>query len=78
MNTHVLVTCRVGEAQSRPKREYTPKSRTSFDYGQVDDSNGGYTPAATSPPHFSAGNVMNPDVVCVRTQGFLPVWYVWK
>lgn len=63
-------TCRVGEAQSRPKREYTPKPRPSFDYGQVDNSNGGYTPAATSPPFYSAGNVMLPWCGC----GWVCVW----
>ena len=62
--------CRVGEAQSRPKREYTPKPRPSFDYGQVDNSNGGYSPAAASPPFYSAGNVVaSPLCACVRGQG---------
>ncbi|CAG07757.1 unnamed protein product, partial [Tetraodon nigroviridis] len=40
--------------QSRPKREYTPKPRPSFDYGRADNSNGGFTPAATSPSNYSA------------------------
>lgn len=64
MNTRVVMMCRVGEAQSRPKREYTPKPRPSFDYGQVENSNGGYTPAATSPPYYSAGK-MHLYFVCV-------------
>lgn len=45
---------RVNEAQSRPRREYTPKPKPSFDYGEPEQSNGGYTPAA-SPPVYSAG-----------------------
>lgn len=61
-STRVPMTRRVDEAQSRPKREYTPKPKPSFDYGQVENSNGGYTPTATSPPYHSAGNVC----VCVR------------
>lgn len=66
MNTRVPVMCRVGEAQSRPKREYTPKPKPSFDYGQVENSNEGCTPTATSPPYYSAGNVC----VCVRAARF--------
>ncbi|XP_074544797.1 endophilin-A2-like isoform X2 [Halichoeres trimaculatus] len=45
---------RVNDAQSRPKRQYTPKPRPSFDYGEAEESNGGYAPAATSPPAYSA------------------------
>lgn len=66
MNTRVPMACRVGEAQSRPKREYPPKPKLSFDYGQVENSNEGCTPTATSPPYYSAGNV------CV--QRLLPVF----
>ncbi|XP_028327929.1 endophilin-A2-like isoform X2 [Gouania willdenowi] len=41
---------RVNDAQTRPKQEYTPKPRQSFDYGQSDNTNnGGYTPAAAAP-----------------------------
>ncbi|XP_046883671.1 endophilin-A2-like isoform X2 [Hypomesus transpacificus] len=43
---------RVTEAQSRPRREYTPKPKPSFDYGEPEHSNGGYAPAA-SPPAYS-------------------------
>nr|XP_046263622.1 endophilin-A2-like isoform X2 [Scatophagus argus] len=46
---------RVNDAQSRPRREYTPKPRPAFDYGEVEDSNGGYSPAAASPPAYSPG-----------------------
>ncbi|XP_035526447.1 endophilin-A2-like isoform X4 [Morone saxatilis] len=45
---------RVNDAQSRPRREYTPKPRPVFDYGEVENSNGGYSPAAASPPAYSA------------------------
>ncbi|XP_062336515.1 endophilin-A2-like isoform X3 [Osmerus eperlanus] len=40
---------RVTEAQSRPRREYTPKPKPSFDYGEPEQSNGGYAPAASPP-----------------------------
>lgn len=35
-------TCRMREASSRPKREYKPKSRESFDLGEPEQSNGGF------------------------------------
>ncbi|XP_008289704.1 endophilin-A2 isoform X2 [Stegastes partitus] len=46
---------RVNDAQSRPRREYTPKPRPAFDFGEVEQSNGGYAPAASSPPAYSPG-----------------------
>ncbi|XP_034742921.1 endophilin-A2-like isoform X2 [Etheostoma cragini] len=46
---------RVNDAQSRPRREYTPKPRPSYDYGDVENSNGGYSPSATTPPAYSSG-----------------------
>ncbi|XP_019965057.1 endophilin-A2-like isoform X1 [Paralichthys olivaceus] len=45
---------RVNDAQNRPRREYVPKPRPEFDYGEVESSNGGYSPAAISPPAYSA------------------------
>lgn len=53
----VLIICRVNEAQSRPWREYTPKPRPAYDYGQAENSNGGYTPAASNPPSYSPGKL---------------------
>ncbi|XP_067385490.1 endophilin-A2-like isoform X2 [Channa argus] len=44
---------RVNDAQNRPRREYTPKPRPSFDYEDEEQSNGGYTPASTSPSSYS-------------------------
>ncbi|KAG7214640.1 hypothetical protein INR49_010532 [Caranx melampygus] len=44
---------RVIEAQNRPKREYTPKPRPAIDFGEIEQSNGGYSPAASSPPGYS-------------------------
>lgn len=35
-------TCRMREASSRPKREYKPKPRESFDLGESEQSNGGF------------------------------------
>ncbi|XP_015221076.1 SH3-domain GRB2-like 1b isoform X1 [Lepisosteus oculatus] len=41
----------MSEASSRPRREYTPKPKPSLDYGDADQSNGGfYTPAAAAAP----------------------------
>lgn len=51
------IVCRVNEAQSRPRREYTPRPRPSYDYGEVEESNGGYAPAASSPPAYSPGKL---------------------
>ncbi|XP_051943554.1 endophilin-A2-like isoform X2 [Hippocampus zosterae] len=46
---------RVEESRSQPRREYRPKPRQpSFDYGETEQSNGGYTPTATSPPAYSS------------------------
>ncbi|MBN3315540.1 SH3G1 protein, partial [Atractosteus spatula] len=41
----------MSEASSRPRREYIPKPKPSLDYGDADQSNGGfYTPAAAAAP----------------------------
>ncbi|XP_071348575.1 endophilin-A2-like isoform X1 [Trachinotus anak] len=50
---------RVIDAQNRPRREYTPKPRPAIDFGEMEQSNGGYTPAATSPPAYSPAPVQN-------------------
>ncbi|XP_045061824.1 endophilin-A2 isoform X1 [Coregonus clupeaformis] len=39
---------RVNEAQSRPRREYTPKPKASFDYEEQEHSNGEYFPPSYS------------------------------
>ncbi|KAM9458926.1 endophilin-A2-like isoform 1-T1 [Salvelinus alpinus] len=44
---------RVNEAQSRPRREYTPKPKASFDYEEQEHSNGEYSPSA-NPPSYSS------------------------
>ncbi|XP_029308694.1 endophilin-A2-like isoform X2 [Cottoperca gobio] len=44
---------RVTDAQSRPRREYIPKPRPEYDYGE-ENSNGGYSPAATTPQTYSS------------------------
>ncbi|XP_022610858.1 endophilin-A2-like isoform X1 [Seriola dumerili] len=49
---------RVIDAQNRPRREYTPKPRPAFDF-EIEQSNGGYSPAATSPPAYSPAPVQN-------------------
>ncbi|KAM9719460.1 endophilin-A2-like isoform 1-T1 [Menidia menidia] len=51
---------RVNEAQSRPRREFTPKPRPSFDYGEPAHSNGGYSSAASNPPAYSAAAAQCP------------------
>ncbi|KAM6963397.1 SH3-domain GRB2-like 1b isoform 2-T2 [Aplochiton taeniatus] len=40
---------RMNEAQSRPRREYTPKPKPIFDFGDSDQSNGGYTTSVAPP-----------------------------
>ncbi|XP_034742920.1 endophilin-A2-like isoform X1 [Etheostoma cragini] len=52
---------RVNDAQSRPRREYTPKPRPSYDYGDVENSNGGYSPSATTPPAYSSAQYPGPS-----------------
>lgn len=47
----------MNEVQSRPRREYTPKPRSAFDYGEVENSNGGYATAAMNPPAYSPGKL---------------------
>ncbi|KAJ8419011.1 hypothetical protein AAFF_G00005100 [Aldrovandia affinis] len=45
---------RMNEAKSRPRQEYTPKPKPIYDYGETDQSNGGFTPALALPPRSSA------------------------
>uniref|UniRef100_A0A8C6WNL8 Endophilin-A2 n=1 Tax=Neogobius melanostomus TaxID=47308 RepID=A0A8C6WNL8_9GOBI len=49
------LTQRVDEAASQPRREYAPKPRPSFEYGEMNNSNGAYSPPAASPPAYSSG-----------------------
>ncbi|XP_068594285.1 endophilin-A2-like isoform X2 [Cebidichthys violaceus] len=49
------LTERVTDAQSRPRREYTPRPKPVYEaYGEIENSNGGYSPAATTPPAYSS------------------------
>lgn len=41
---------RMNDAQSRPRREYTPKPKPIFDFGEDNHSNGGYTSSMALPP----------------------------
>ncbi|XP_026169621.1 endophilin-A2-like isoform X2 [Mastacembelus armatus] len=52
---------RVNDAQNRPRREYTPKPRQTFEYEETEQSNGGYSPAAASPPAYSPGQYQGPS-----------------
>lgn len=52
-NSLCVCVCRVIDSQNQPKREYTPKPRPAFDFAEVNQSNGGYALAATSPPAYS-------------------------
>ncbi|KAM9845221.1 endophilin-A2-like isoform 1-T1 [Aulostomus maculatus] len=58
---------RVAEAQSQPRRQYTPKPRPSFDFGEMEQSNGGYSPAASSPPSYSPAPAQYPAPSFQRT-----------
>lgn len=59
------------EAQNRPKREYTPKPKPIFDFGDVNHSNGGYTSSMAPPPSRNSGrkkqnaSQMSHVVLCV-------------
>nr|XP_020471867.1 endophilin-A2-like isoform X1 [Monopterus albus] len=44
---------RVNDAQNRPRRKYTPKPRPSVEYEHTEQSNGGYSPTATSAAVYS-------------------------
>lgn len=46
---------RMNEAQNRPRREYTPKPKPIFDFGDVNHSNGGYTTSMAPPPSRNSG-----------------------
>ncbi|KAJ8362923.1 hypothetical protein SKAU_G00117540 [Synaphobranchus kaupii] len=50
---------RMSEAQSRPRREYTPKPKPVFEYSEPEQPNGGFTPTA-APPTRSAPSVDQP------------------
>uniref|UniRef100_UPI003AAA7069 SH3-domain GRB2-like 1b isoform X5 n=1 Tax=Centroberyx gerrardi TaxID=166262 RepID=UPI003AAA7069 len=51
---------RMNEAQSRPRREYTPKPKPIFDFGDSDQSNGGYTTSVAPPPSRNSGKKQAP------------------
>uniref|UniRef100_A0A3Q3KND6 Endophilin-A n=1 Tax=Monopterus albus TaxID=43700 RepID=A0A3Q3KND6_MONAL len=50
---------RVNDAQNRPRRKYTPKPRPSVEYEHTEQSNGGYSPTATSAAVYSTEDVKN-------------------
>uniref|UniRef100_G3PF56 Endophilin-A2 n=1 Tax=Gasterosteus aculeatus aculeatus TaxID=481459 RepID=G3PF56_GASAC len=41
---------RMNDAQTRPRREYTPKPKPIYDFGEDNQSNGGYSTSAAPPP----------------------------
>lgn len=51
---------RMREASSRPKREYKPKPRESFDLGEPEQSNGGF-PCAAAPKITAASSFRSSD-----------------
>ncbi|XP_030639622.1 SH3-domain GRB2-like 1b isoform X3 [Chanos chanos] len=63
---------RVSEAQSRPRREYTPKPKPVFDFGESDQSNGGFTPAVAPPTRSSGKNVPAEQPCCKALYDFEP------
>ena len=64
---------RVNDAQNRPRREYVPKPRPEFDYGDLEPSNGGYSPAAICPPAYSPGNFYTAYLLWERCEFFLNI-----
>lgn len=88
-NFFVVISCRVNDAQSQPKREYTPKPRPAFDFGETENSNGAYSPAASSPPAYSPGKPTSVNsviavwvslnvCVCEHVKDLLPRRLVYK
>lgn len=73
----VLISYRVNDAQSQPKREYTPKPRPSFDFGETQHSNGAYAPASASPPSYSPGKLTSRNSV-ILVQVSLNICVLWK
>ncbi|XP_015258237.1 endophilin-A2-like isoform X2 [Cyprinodon tularosa] len=55
---------RVNEAESRPKREFKPKPRQSFDYGDQENSNGAH--ASFSPPAYTSAQAHYPPAPVQR------------
>lgn len=45
----------MNDAQSRPRREYTPKPKPIFDFGDDNHSNGGYSTSMAMPPSRNSG-----------------------
>lgn len=43
------------EAQSQPRREYTAKPKPIFDFGDNNQSNGGYSTSVAPPPSRNSG-----------------------
>lgn len=46
---------RMTDAQTRPRREYTPKPKPIFDFGDDNHSNGGYSSSMALPPSRNSG-----------------------
>ncbi|KAM9098479.1 endophilin-A2 isoform X1 [Sminthopsis crassicaudata] len=57
---------RMREASSRPKREYKPKPRDSYDFGEPDQSNGGF-PCAPAPKITAASSSFRSSDKPIRT-----------
>ncbi len=50
-----LLLNRMNDAQSRPRREYTPKPKPIFDFAEDNHSNGGYPSSMALPPSRNSG-----------------------
>ncbi|TNM87324.1 hypothetical protein fugu_005545 [Takifugu bimaculatus] len=61
---------RVNEAQSRPRREYTPKPKPIFDFGDDSHSNGGYSAPMAPPPSRNTAALEQPS--CKALYDFEP------
>uniref|UniRef100_H3CZC1 Endophilin-A2 n=1 Tax=Tetraodon nigroviridis TaxID=99883 RepID=H3CZC1_TETNG len=61
---------RVNEAQSRPRREYTPKPKPIFDFGEDSHSNGGYSAPVALPPSRTTAALEQPS--CKALYDFEP------
>ena len=51
----IFFSNRMNDAQTRPRREYTPKPKPIFDFGEDNHSNGGYSTSMAMPPSRNSG-----------------------
>ncbi|XP_028259484.1 SH3-domain GRB2-like 1b isoform X3 [Parambassis ranga] len=63
---------RMSEAQSRPRREYIPKPKPIFDFGDNNHSNGGYSTSMAPPPSRNSESFFHMARLSFRKPGLSP------